>query len=286
MPAMEELVGPRALAAGVRIGDRYRLDDLVDEAHGTSVWKGTDEVLARQVTVRIFMPRLSVPDGVIAAVRAAAKLNDSRLVRIFDADYRAEFPYLITEWVSGQAVDDLVAAGLPGPAVAAAIVADAAETLTIAHAAGRPHLCLMPQSLRWADGNVKITGLGIEAALADAVAADPAAADTRALGRILYALLTGYWPGDQKTTLPPAPRHRGQLYSPRQVRAGIPGILDAITCRALVKAQHPRARVVTPAPAPASARTSTPGRHGQPGPDRRRRWLAQTARDAVTESHQ
>ena len=58
-------------------------------------------------------------------------------------------------------------------------------------------------------------------------------ADTIALGRMLYALLTGYWPGDEPTALPPAPRHKGQVCTPRQVRAGVPAVLDAITYRAL-----------------------------------------------------
>ena len=73
------------------------------------------------------------------------------------------------------------------------------------------------------------------------------AADTTALARMLYALLTGYWPGDEAqpttgqpstgqpaTALPPrAPRHKGRVCTPRQVRAGVPAILDAITYRAL-----------------------------------------------------
>ena len=59
------------------------------------------------------------------------------------------------------------------------------------------------------------------------------AADTTALARMLYALLTGYWPGDEPTALPPAPRHKGQVCTPRQVRAGVPAMLDAITYRAL-----------------------------------------------------
>lgn len=62
-----------------------------------------------------------------------------------------------------------------------------------------------------------------------------------AVARMLYALLTGYWPGDeaiaqstaQYTALPPAPRHKGRVCTPRQVRAGVPAILDAITYRAL-----------------------------------------------------
>jgi hypothetical protein len=117
------------------------------------------------------------------------------------------------------------------------MIADAADALAVAHRAGRPHLYLSPRSLRWDTGSgLKITGLGIDAALYGASAADPAAAaaiDTMALGRMLYALLTGFWPGDEPTALPTAPRHHGHVYTPRQVRAGVPGVLDAITCRAL-----------------------------------------------------
>ena len=70
-------------------------------------------------------------------------------------------------------------------------------------------------------------------ALSGATAADPATADTIALGWMLYALLTGYWPGDEPTALPAAPRHKGRVYTPRQVRAGVPGVLDEITGHAL-----------------------------------------------------
>ena len=66
-----------------------------------------------------------------------------------------------------------------------------------------------------------------------AAAQDPVAADTTALARMLYALLTGYWPGDEPTALPPAPRHKGQVCTPRQVRAGVPALLDAIAYRGL-----------------------------------------------------
>jgi hypothetical protein len=131
-----------------------------------------------------------------------------------------------------------VLSGLPSPALAAAMIADAADALAVAHRAGLPHLCLSPRSLRWDTGSgLKIAGLGIDAALAGIRADDPAAAaaaDTEALGRMLYALLTGCWPGEPTATaLPAAPRHHGQVYTPRQVRAGVPGVLDAITRHAL-----------------------------------------------------
>jgi hypothetical protein len=50
---------------------------------------------------------------------------------------------------------------------------------------------------------------------------------------MLYALLTGYWPGDEPTALPAAPRHKGNVCTPRQIRAGVPAMLDAIAFRGL-----------------------------------------------------
>jgi hypothetical protein len=129
------------------------------------------------------------------------------------------------------------------------MIADAADALAVAHRAGRPHLCLSPHSLRWdVASGLKITGLGIDAALSGTHAANPAAADTVALGRMLYALLTGCWPGDEATALPDAPRHKGHVYTPRQVRAGVPGVLDTITRHALqLQPGAPSAALLTPA---------------------------------------
>ena len=201
---------------------------------GLSVWKATDEVLCRPVTIHLLPRGHEVPRTVVAAVQSAARVNDPRLAMIYDTDYGSECPYVVSEWIRGTHLEDLVLSGLPSPALAAAMIADAAEALAVAHQAGRPHLCLSPRTLRWDNNSgLKITGLGIDAVLSGVESDDPAAADTMALARMLYALLTGCWPGEEATALPPAPRHRGHVYTPRQVRAGVPGVLDAITCHAL-----------------------------------------------------
>ena len=173
----------------------------------------------------------------VEAVQSAAKVTDPRLATIYDTDFTPESPecpYIVSEWTPGTHLEDLVLSGLPHPALAAAMIADAADALAVAHQAGEPHLRLTPRSLRWdASRGLKITGLGLDAALCGATAENPVAADTAALARMLYALLTGYWPGDEATALRPAPRHKGLVCTPRQVRAGVPAILDAITYRAL-----------------------------------------------------
>src|SRR5271169_1535820 len=198
------------------LGGRFRLDERVTAADGlslweASLWKATDDLLRRPVAVHLLPRGVPVPARVVEAVQAAARVSDPRLATIYDTDYSIEGPYIVSEWTPGTYLEDLVLSGLPSPALAAAMIADAADALAVAHQAGRPHLCLSPRSLRWDAGSgLKITGLGIDAALSGTRAADPAAAavaDTIALGRMLYALLTGCWPGDEVTALPAAPRH-------------------------------------------------------------------------------
>jgi len=237
------------------LGGRYRLDERISlddlsgpcgsswEARGLSLWKATDGLLGRPVTIYLLPPGIPVPRAVVDAVQSAAKVTDPRIATVYDTDFKPQRPYVVAEWAPGAHLEDLLlSSGLPSPALAAAMIADAADAIATAHRAGRPHLRLTPRTLRWhPSSGLKITGLGLDAALCGPAPCGPLApeinpltADTIALARNLYALLTGYWPGDDtNVALPPAPRHKGQVCTPRQVRAGVPAVLDAITYRAL-----------------------------------------------------
>ncbi len=171
----------------------------------------------------------------VTAARAASRLNDPRFAQVFDVEDDWDHAYIVTGWAAGDTLDDMLGSGPLDAARGARIVAEAAEAISVAHAAGLAHLCLSPDSLRWtAGGGVKITGLGIDAALTGASADDPAGADTRRLGMLLYAALTAHWPGPDCPSLPPAPLADGVPCSPRQVRAGVPAALDAITSQTLM----------------------------------------------------
>jgi hypothetical protein len=241
------------LGGRFRLDERINLDDQVSgfsgscgslwEARGLSLWKATDQLLNRPVTIYL-LPRGPVPSAVTDAVRSAAKVSDPRLATIYDTDFDEDCPYIVAEWTRGTHLEDLLLSGLPHPALAAAMIADAADAIAVAHRAGRPHLRLTPRSLRWDNGSgLKITGLGLDDALCgpglggpgvqDPPYADGTAVDTAALARMLYALLTGYWPGDEPTALPAAPRHKGNVCTPRQIRAGVPAMMDAIAYRGL-----------------------------------------------------
>jgi hypothetical protein len=225
---------PRPAVGEALLAGRYRLEELLSDQDGSSVWKATDESLIRTVTIRTFAPEFGRAGEAVAAARSAAQLSDPRLVQIFDADDRGDQPYIVTEWPGGERLDGVIATGPLEPVRAAEIITEAAEGLTVAHAAGLAHLCLTPDMLWWNRwGEVKISGLGTAAVLASAEADNPAAADARGLASLLYAALTGYWPGPEETRLPAAPRTGGRPDSPAHVRPGISSHLDAVTCRAL-----------------------------------------------------
>src|ERR1700685_3635183 len=201
---------------GTRLGGRYRLEDRVGAAGGWGAGDAIDEILARAVPVFPFEPGFPRVREVVTAARAAGRLTDARLTQVFDVEDDWDHAYIVMEWAAGDSLDDLLAGGALEPARGAQIVAEAAAALSVAHAAGLAHLCLLPGSLRWTPGGgVKIVGLGIDAALAGITAEDPAVADTRGLAKLLYACLTGMWPGSDCLTLPPAPLADGLARRPR-----------------------------------------------------------------------
>jgi serine/threonine protein kinase len=274
------------------VAGRYRLVDQVHEGAGWTYWKATDETLARSVAVLTFAPGFPRVTKAVTAARAASRLNDPRFPQVFDVEDAEEPPYVVMEWVVGESLLDMLSEGPLDPPRAMALVLEAAQAVTAAHAAGLTHLRLNPACLHWTPGGgVKIAGLGIDAALdglgpagsdlsdpdlaapelADAEltdpgladpgltgeadadsgdedpehegpgdeAEDPALTDTRDLARLLYAALTGYWPGvhgslgSEPGLLPPAPETDGTWCTPRQVSAAVPANVDAVICQAL-----------------------------------------------------
>ncbi len=282
---------------GTCLAGRYRLVDQTSAGTGWTYWKATDETLARPVTVLTFAAGFERAAETITAARAASRLSEPRLAQVFDVEDGDDLAYVVTEWVAGESLLDMLADGPLDSSLAVSLMCEAARALAAAHAAGLAHLRLSPACLyRTRGSGVKITGLGIEAALAGPAlisAADGGnaeLADTRGLAALLYAALTGYWPGPSDPApapeppgaegpagsgpalLPPAPETDGTPCTPRQVSAAVPPNIDALTCQALF--QRPSrhgpalstpamfadalASVAPPDPLPAPAAPTTP----------------------------
>ncbi|WP_327088593.1 protein kinase family protein [Nonomuraea sp. NBC_01738] len=271
-----------AVEPGTRLAERFRLEDRVSESDGATLWKAIDEILARPVAVHTFAPDFPRVQEVVSAASAASRLTDPRLTQVFDAAQDEDHAYVVSEWVTGESLSDLLAGGPLEPERAAGLVAEAAEALAHAHEANLYHLCLRPSHLVWTTGNtVKVLGLAVDAALAGLTTDQPALEDTEGLGRLLYAGLTGHWPGDEEEGgLPAAPMNDGHFCTPRQVTAGVPGYFDTVTVRAcLPESRKGQPALTTPAemaealsdvprpmpialpyPGPAPSVTTTPSR--------------------------
>ena len=238
------------MAASIRAGDllagRYRMIDLLGETEGGWLWCGHDDVLQRMVAVHLLTADDNRTDELLEAARQSAGITDRRNLRVLDADLDEHVCYVVNEWGHGKSLDLMLEATGPlSPARAAWLVAEVADTLAMAHAAGVSHAHLVPENvLVDENGEVRIIGFAVQAVL-HGFSTDRQADDVVQLVSLLYAALTGKWPGPDASTVPPAPTELGKVLRPRQVRAGIPRALDQICDEVLLGGQHSRSLGLT-----------------------------------------
>jgi serine/threonine protein kinase len=219
---------------GTRLDDRYKLDALLHQSGtGVTLWRATDEVLGRPVAVRIVANQTPAQRSALtAAATRAGRVPDARWVRVLDvgSDGSADQlrVWVVSEWVDGPSLATLLReAPLRGP-IATGLIASCAQAVDIAKNHGASHGALHPDEVVLpADGNPRLTGLELSAALRPGSGED----DAQALGALLYAALTGRWPLPGWEGLP-APKG-GDGRHPRRQRRGVSRELDQITAKAL-----------------------------------------------------
>ncbi|MGH3452825.1 MAG: protein kinase family protein, partial [Nocardioidaceae bacterium] len=204
----------QAIQPGSILAGRYRIDDLVGEAAGSTTWRAFDQILNRSVSIRAVASDDPRRAAFLEAARRSTAVSDPRFLPVLDAVPDEDgIAYVVREWSRGLPLSVILREGPLPSQRGATIVAEVAEALAYAHEAGMPHRAINPSTVLVKDnGAVRITGLGTEYALraaapapspdaADDPAADAAArhageqVDVRALGRVLYACLVARWPG-------------------------------------------------------------------------------------------
>lgn len=236
---------------------RYTLlDEIQTDAHDSAVgfWRGHDDVLDREVAIRTLHADDPRAAAFLGAARAAALVDDRRLLRILDILELAEAAdgqpaiVVVSEWGRGRTLTDLMAAqgdtAIPVER-AVAIVDDVARAVAAGLETNVTHGRLRPNSVILTDaGEVRVRGLAVDAALWGSL--DPSmtskeAADVDGLGSLLYFLVTGTWPSAQGfTPLPPAPRNGRTVLPPSHVRADVPRHIDDCVARSVAAAARPR----------------------------------------------
>ncbi len=236
-------IGPGTLLAG-----RYRLDDLLAEHDGARFWRATDQVLARSVAIHAVPSDDERAAHLLEAARVSATVTDPHLLRVLDCDQTDGITWVVNEWGDGISLDLMLQRGTLPPSRAAWLTREVADAIAAGHARGVPHGRLNPEAVLVTHaGSVKLIGYVVDATLEPTRPPDPLYGDLDAreadvidLAGILYAALTGRWPGVSSSGVPRAPRDGRRPLRPRQVRAGVPRTLDAICDRVLHKeaSQH------------------------------------------------
>ncbi|MFZ6004481.1 MAG: protein kinase domain-containing protein [Actinomycetota bacterium] len=276
--------------AGRLLGGRYHLGALIASGGMAQVWQGTDEVLRRQVAVKLLHPHLAADSTFVARFRqeavAAARLAHPGIVSIYDTCSDDGVEAIVMELVAGPTLRQRLDDPAPiDPWQAAGLAAQVAEALDAAHRSGLVHRDIKPANvLLCGDGRVKVADFGIAKALADADLTQPGlmvgtakylapeqvrgdAVDPRtdiySLGVVLYEMLCGRPPFSADTDAATAlARLQRDPLRPRQVRASVPKALEDVVCRAMARSPGDRfdsaadmraallAAGATPSPAP------------------------------------
>jgi serine/threonine protein kinase len=156
MPATEHLPGT--------LGP-YRLQDRLGEGGMGVVHLARDQE-GRAVALKVLHPLGR--EGVNARRRLAREVETMRRVRspyvaeVLDADVTGEFPYIVTRFVSGPTLDEMVRTRGPlsGPGLRR-LAHGMAEALTAIHAAGVVHRDLKPGNVMLTDDRPIVIDFGI-----------------------------------------------------------------------------------------------------------------------------
>ncbi len=239
----------RVLTSGVVLADRYELQDQVSERLGSVTWRAIDLILNRNVGVELIPSSDPRAPHFLEAARRSTLVTDARFLRVLDLlENQHGHHVVVREWAKAFGLNQVLAQSPVPSRRAAHIVAEVADALAHAHERGQYHRRLTPHHVLVKEsGAVRVVGLGLASALDEPNHTESAAdleayeqADVRALGKLLYASLTGRWPGGEVDQLPPAPSEHGHTLRPRQVRAGVAREVDVICERILPELAGPR----------------------------------------------
>ena len=228
---------PHAIRPGDVLAGRYQLIDLLDESGGGLFYRAYDSSLDRSVAVHIIRADDERASLLREAARTSARVVDRRLLRVLDVDETSDktardgsaLCFVVNEWATGVSLDILLADDGPlSPRRAAWLIGEVAGTLEVAHAAGVSHGRLVPENvLIDRTGSVRVIGFAVDAAL-HGLPSGRVPDDVTGLAGLLYAALTARWPGAAPSVVKPAPHAHGRVLRPRQVRAGVPRVLDTL----------------------------------------------------------
>ena len=256
---------------GQRYGGRYKLISRIAIGGMGEVWQAKDEVILRDVAIKILKPEYLGDPGFLERFRTearhAARVNHEGIANVFDYGEDSGSAFLVMELVPGDSLAKILERdkSLAVDRVLD-IVAQTARALYAAHEEGMVHRDVKPGNLLITpDGHVKITDFGI-ARVADQVSltassqvmgtvqylapeqatgkpASPAT-DIYSLGIVAYEALAGKRPftGDSQMAIAMAQINEAPPALPSNIDQRVQNLI--LSCLAKKPAQRPESAMV------------------------------------------
>ena len=261
------------------LAGRYRLVERLGAGGMSVVWRAFDEVLGRQVAVKVLPPSTSADPSfrrrLRAEAQAAARLTHPNITNVYDYGEATTVdgepvPYVVMELVDGESLAAVLARvrTLPWP-TAVRIGAEVAAALASAHARGIVHRDVTPANVMLTPSGAKVVDFGISALIGEndtdpdgSLMGTPAylaperleggqvspATDVYAVGLLIYRMMIGQLPWDVGTTTALLRAHQYTEPEPLTPVDGLPATVGALIGRCLEK---------RPADRPSSAETAS-----------------------------
>lgn len=254
--------------AGLTLCGRYRLGHLIGAGGMAQVWEATDEVLGRQVAVKLLHPHLAGDQAFVQRFRqeavAAARLSHPGIVGIYDTCSDGFHEAIVMELLDAITLRrHLDEHGALDADTTVRIGLRLLDALEAAHRAGLVHRDVKPSNiLLCRDGRVKIADFGIAKAddqtelTQDGTLVGTATylapeqllgeevdgrTDLYSLGIVLYECVTGRVPfqGDTGAAVALARLHSEPI-DPRRLRADVPPRVAEAIMRSLQRDREHR----------------------------------------------
>ncbi|MEU7980275.1 serine/threonine-protein kinase [Micromonospora sp. NPDC049081] len=263
------------MGAGVRnaaqlLGERYRLIEQLGAGGMSVVWRGYDQVLGRQVAVKVLASRLATDRAFRHRIRieaqAAARLCHPNITNVYDYGESEQVgltvPYVVMELVDGGPLTARLGRDGQLPwREAVTIGAEVTSALATAHARGVVHRDVTPGNVMLTATGVKVVDFGISALVGESekgpdgtLLGTPAylaperldngqvspATDVYAVGLLLYRMLTGRLPWQASTTTQMLRAHMYHDPEPMPPVRGLPDEVVELVGRCLAKRPEDR----------------------------------------------
>ncbi|MCH8628631.1 Stk1 family PASTA domain-containing Ser/Thr kinase [Arsenicicoccus piscis] len=255
---------PRQDLSGRLLDGRYEIVEHLADGGMASVWRGVDRRLDREVAIKILGRHLggdpAFADRFRREARSAARLNDPRVVAVFDQGEDDGDLFLVMELVPGRTLRQVIHDEAPlTPRAALDLALPVAEALSVAHDAGLMHRDIKPENvIIRPDGQVKVADFGLARAVTSDTAtalggnligtvsylapeqvergASDARSDVYATGLLLYEMLTGRKAYEGDNPIHVAYQHvHGTVPAPSETVPGTPKALDEVVAWATAR---------------------------------------------------